>query len=324
MKKVLIFGGGRGMSVLLKGLKQFPVDITAVVTVADDGSSTGKLREEFSIPAVGDIREVLIALSDTEDQMKELLEYRFKQKGSNLDNHTVGNVILTAMTKITGNLREATKVLTDLFRVKGKILPFTNDLVTLVAKMSDGSVVEGEHHITENSGTIVDIWYKEKPTIAKELLTEIKEANLIIFGIGSLYTSIIPNILSEEVVEAIKHSKAKKLHICNAMTQRGETGGFNVSDTINVLNKYMKGEFLDAVIVSNTKIPKEVVERYKDLEQKSTILQDLLLIDEKTNTMNLEVIEEDLIRITKEGFIEHDYLKTGFAIFSYLMKRDNL
>ena len=320
VKKVVLLGGGRGLSVLLRGLKLFPIDLTAIVAVSDDGSSTGRLREEFNMPAVGDLRGVLTAMAETEPLVNELLEYRFDTT-SDLNGHPVGNLIITAMSKITGNLSSAIKELGHVFNIKGRILPFTEDYVTLVAHMTDGTVIEGESEITEAHKKIERISYKKEPKVDKEVFDAIKEADLIVFGIGSLYTSIIPNILSKKVRDAILESKAKKLYICNAMTQSGETDNYTVSDCVKTLNKYMKDDFLDAVIVSTTEIPQEVLDRYKGLESKSTILVDPLLLDEEMKNMDVEVISEDLIIINEEDLVQHDSIKTATVIFTYAMRK---
>ena len=203
MKKIVVLGGGTGLSVLLRGLKQFPLDITAIVSVADDGSSSGKLREEFDIFAVGDIRNVLVSLSEVEPLIEELLQYRFTTD-SNLNNHPVGNLLLAALYNITGNLTESLTSLSKIFNIKGRILPFTEDNPILIAHTKDGSIIEGESKITKAGQEIDYIEYKNKVSPTKEVLNALKEADLIILGIGSLYTSIIPNLLSEEVKERYK------------------------------------------------------------------------------------------------------------------------
>ncbi|MBR4966373.1 MAG: YvcK family protein, partial [Lachnospiraceae bacterium] len=161
-KKVVVLGGGTGSSTLLRGLKDFPVDLTAVVSVCDDGNSTGVLREEFNIPAVGDIRRVLIALSETEPLVMDLFNYRFHTT-SDLDGHTVGNLLLTASSEITGNLSDGIEALSKIFNLKGKVVPLTEDNVVLMGEMSDGSIVEGEHHITQTKGSVKRVFYKERP-----------------------------------------------------------------------------------------------------------------------------------------------------------------
>ena len=161
-RKVVVLGGGTGSSTLLRGLKEFPVDLTAIVSVCDDGRSTGVLREEFSIPAVGDIRRVLVALSETEPLVMELFNYRFHTT-SDLDGHTVGNLLLTASSEITGNLSDGIEALSKVFNLKGKVVPLTEDNVVLMGEMADGSVVEGEHNITENKNAVKRVFYKEKP-----------------------------------------------------------------------------------------------------------------------------------------------------------------
>lgn len=308
-KKVVILGGGNGLSTLIRGIKLFPVDITAVVTVSDDGTSTGRLREEFNIPAVGDIRRVLVSLSETEPLVEELFNYRFKTT-SELNGHTVGNLLLTAVTNIAGNMSDGIESLGKILNLKGKVLPLTEDNCTLMAEMSDGRIIEGEHNITEASGVIKEVFYKEKPVITPETMKAIKEADLIVLSMGSLYTSIIPNLIVKEMIDQIDSSSAKIMYVCNIMTQPGETDGYKVSDHINTLNKYLGKKKVDTVIVNNGKITKDIIEKYSVLEQKDPVILDNENIDK-----NVKIIECDLVD-TSTGKISHDVLKLGFNIFS--------
>ena len=204
-KKVIVFGGGTGLSCLLKGLKQFPVDITAVVSVCDDGGSTGILRDEFDILAVGDIRKVLVALSQTESSVEELLNHRFNTNGT-LNKHTVGNILLTAATEMTGSIQQGIELLGKVLNLCGNVMPVTESNITLSAEMMDGSIVDGEHFITASSKKIKRVFYKETPEINDSLLKEIKSADLIVFSMGSLYTSILPCLLSKEIINKLDKS----------------------------------------------------------------------------------------------------------------------
>ena len=311
-KKVVVLGGGNGLSTLLRGIKNFPVDITAVVTVSDDGTSTGRLREEFNIPAVGDIRRVLVSLSETEPLVEELFNYRFKTT-SELNGHTVGNLLLTAVTNIAGNMSDGIESLGKVLNLKGKVLPLTEDNCTLMAEMSDGTIIEGEHCITEAEGVIKEVFYKEKPVITPETMKAIKEADLIVLSMGSLYTSIIPNLIVKEMIDQIDESHAKIMYVCNVMTQPGETDNFKVSDHINTLNKYLGKRKIDTVIVHNSNITPEIIEKYSVLEQKEPVIFDKENIDQ-----NVKIIECDLID-TSTGQIRHDVLKLGFNIFSCML-----
>ena len=273
MKKVVVIGGGTGMSNLLSGLKQYPLDITAIVTVCDDGKSTGILREEFNIPAVGDIRRVLVALSETEPLVMDLFNYRF-QTTSDLDGHTVGNLLLTAASEITGNLSDGIEALSKVLNLKGKVVPLTEDNVTLMADLEDGRVIEGEHNITESKGKIKKVYYKEEAVPTKAALKAIKDADLIVFSMGSLFTSIIPNLLIPEIVEEINKSKAKLFYVCNMMTQPGETDNFRVSDHVSKLNEYLGNRKIDLVLVNTGKINKEMAKFYETQEQKDPVVYD--------------------------------------------------
>ena len=237
-KKVVVLGGGTGLSTLLRGLKQFPIDITAIVAVSDDGRSTGKLRQEFNVPAVGDIRQVIVALSETEPLVQDLLNYRFKTN-SDLNGHALGNLLLTALINVAGNMSTGIESLGKILNLKGKVLPLTEDNVTLMARMENDSIIEGEHNITEYKGKIKEIFYKEKPEINNDVIREIKEADLIILSMGSLYTSLLPNLICDEIKQAIDESKAEVMYICNIMTQPGETDKFTASDHVNIVNNYL-------------------------------------------------------------------------------------
>ena len=314
-KKVVLLGGGTGLSTLLRGLKDYPLDITAIVSVCDDGKSAGRLRKEFKTPAVGDIRKVLVALSETEPLFEQLLNYRFKTT-SDLNGHTVGNLLLTAMSNITGNLSNGIESLSKILNLKGKIVPLTEDDVVLMGKMEDGTIMEGEHNITLSKKGIKDVYYKEVPIANAEAIRAIKEADLIILSMGSLFTSIIPNLLCKEIIKEIDKSKAKIMYVCNLMTQPGETDNFNVSHHVKVLNKYLGKRKINTLIANNGKIDSELVKKYETLEQKDPVLLD----NENLKELNLDIIEDDFIAIENET-IRHNVVKVAFYIFSLLLNK---
>ncbi len=312
-KKVVVLGGGHGLSVLLKGLKQFPLDITAIVSVCDDGKSTGRLREEFNIPAVGDIRRVIVSLSETEPLFEELLNYRF-ETNSDLNGHALGNLLLTALTNITGNMSEGIQSLSKVLNLKGKVLPLTEDNVVLMAKMTDGTIIEGEHNITVAHKVIEKVYYKKEPKIVPEVLESIQEADLILLSMGSLFTSILPNLLCNEILSALDQCKAPILYISNLMTQPGETDNYTVSDHVRLLNQYLGKKKVQIVVANNGDVKKESIEKYAVLEQKDPVIFD----KEKLNAMGLKIIEDNFIDTTS-GVIRHNVIKLAFHIFSLLM-----
>ncbi len=313
-KKVVILGGGTGTSTLVRGLKQFPVDISVVVSVCDDGRSTGKLRQEFDIPAVGDLRKVLAALSDTEPLFESLLEYRFNTT-SDLNGHTVGNLLLAALCNITGNVSDGIKSLSKVLNIKGRVLPLTEDNVTLIGVMQDDSVVEGEHNITMSEKAIKDIYYKQEPLINPSVIKAIKEADMIILSMGSLYTSISCNLICKDVIDAIDESKGKILYVCNMFTQPGETDDFTVSDHINVLNNYLGKRKIQTVIVNDGKIPKKYINKYHREEEKDPVVIDNVSL----NKMDVNVIKDNFITI-ESGSLKHDAIKLSLKIFEDIIK----
>ena len=317
MKKIVIFGGGSGLSQLLKGLKLFPMDLTAVVSVADNGRSTGLLRKDFNIPAVGDITKVMLAMSDVDEDVRKLLSYRFKSSNS-IENHSIKNLMLTALLDIKGNFKEALPVLGKILDLKGSVLPLTEASVDLIGIAKDGTEIVGQAEITNCNKKIVDVRYSDKFTVNKDVIKAVREADLIIFSAGSLFTSIFPHIIIPKFAEEIRKSKAKKMYICNLVTQPGETNGFKVSDHIKMLQKHLGPDGIDIVMANNGPLSKDIAKKYASKEQKDPVLLD----ESKLNKMNIEVIKDNLIAI-EDNLIRHDSLKVAYLIFSYLMDKDN-
>ena len=314
-KKVVVFGGGTGLSYLLRGLKDFPLDITAVITVSDSGKSTGKLREEFHVPAVGDIRHVLSSLSSTDDNIKKMLEYRFNTT-SDLDGHALGNLILISLLNITGSLKESIEDLSTLLDIKDKVLPLTEEAdITLMAETKDGNIIEGEENITLSTSNIKRLFYKREPKILDDVKMAIKEADLIIFSMGSLYTSLLPHLISKDIIKCFDQSNAPIMYLCNIVTQPGETDGFSVSDHIKLINGYLGNNKLNVVIASNSKISEEMALRYANKEQKDPVKIDYPVLAR----CDVELIEADLLTIS-DNTLKHHSQKLSALIFSYLMR----
>ncbi len=313
MTKLAVLGGGTGLSTLLRGLKKLPFEISAIVSVCDDGSSTGRLRKEFNTPAVGDIRKVLISLSEDEENVGKLFDYRFSTS-SDLDGHTLGNLLLTGADDITGNMSDAIELVNSLLRLKGKVIPLTEDNVTLAAKMKSGKTVYGEHNITQSKDKIKNVYYKKTPRVNEDVLKAIRESDAIILSMGSLYTSIIPNLICKEVIKEIDKSNAKIIYVCNIMTQPGETDEFTVTDHVKLINRYLGKRKVDAVVLNTGSIASDIIKNYETTEQK-----DLVKVDrENIKKINFETIENDYISI-ENGTIRHNTLRVAIDIISYLL-----
>ena len=313
-KKVVVLGGGTGLSFLLRGLKQFPVDITAIVSVCDDGRSTGRLRKQFNLPAMGDIRQVLISLSETEPTVGKLLNYRFKTT-SDLNGHPVGNLLLTAAAEMTGSMNNGVRTLSKVLDLKGKVVPFSEDNLTLMGEMHDGSIVEGEHKITQSHKKIKRVFYKDEPKVSKEAIKAIHNADLIVLSMGSVFTSVIPNLLGKELIEAIDEAKAPIMYCCNMFTQPGETDDLTASDHIKVFNSYLGEKKISVGIFNKEKMDPVLVEKYSTEEQKSPVILD------RQKLKNIEVIADDLVT-EYDGAYKHDTLRLAFLIFEYLMRKE--
>lgn len=312
MKKVVIFGGGTGLSCILSGLKLFPIDVTTVIAVSDNGSSTGKLKEELNIPAVGDVGKVLLSMANVDEDFIDLLSYRF-QKGS-LNTHPVRNIVLAALIDLKGNLTEATKYMCKLLDIKGTVLPLTGEKIDLVGE-STGKEYFGEEAVSRNIRNISRLTYDHDIKIEQEIQEKIGEADLIIFSAGSLYTSIIPHLLAPEVRNALEETKAPLLYISNLVTQPGETDIQSVSQHVEVLNEYLGSRKIDLVVANNGTVDEEVRERYLSSENKRIVQVD----HDTLEKMGVQVIEDDIFCIENEK-IRHNALKTAFLIFSYLME----
>lgn len=298
MSKVVIFGGGTGLSNILKGLKTKDLDLTVVVAVSDNGGSTGTIREHYEIPAPGDLRRAVVALSDLKN-VDELMNYRFDEK---LQNHTIGNLMLTALVGIEGDISSAVKAYCELLDVKECILPITNESVELKAIMDNGDIVTGETQIVDSKHTIKEVFYDESPVVCEDVTTKVSEADLIIFSSGSLYTSIIANILFEDLTKAIRHSAAKKLYVANIMTQHGETEGFNLHKHIDEINKYLKGEVIDYCLLNtNHMIDENIFTKY--------LKEDASFVVKTHEEENITIIEDDLVYTDSHGHARHDYMK---------------
>ena len=250
--KIVAIGGGTGLSTLLRGLKQYSANITAIVTVADDGGSSGRLRREIGVLPPGDIRNCIASLADEEKLLTELFQYRF-QAGDGLSGHSFGNLFLTAMTEITGDLERAIAASSKVLAIRGRVLPATLADVTLWADLSDGRRIEGESEITEAKGKIERLGcFPPNPPALKAALKALDEADYIVIGPGSLYTSVIPNLLVPEIQQAIAEADVPRIYICNIMTQPGETDNYTVSDHLKAIDKHSQYRLFDAVLVQRT------------------------------------------------------------------------
>ncbi|MGN0192624.1 MAG: uridine diphosphate-N-acetylglucosamine-binding protein YvcK [Candidatus Gastranaerophilaceae bacterium] len=313
--KIVAIGGGTGLSTLLKGIKKITNNLTAIVTVGDDGGSSGRLREETGVLPPGDIRNCIAALADDEDLVTKLFQYRFKT-GADLKGHSFGNIFLTAMYEVTGDMYRAVIESSKVLSIRGTVLPATLDDMRLVALMEDNSVVKGESLIPQ-SGKKIKKLYTE-PACCKplpEAIEAIREAELIIMGPGSLYTSILPNLLIPELVDEIEKSKAKKIYICNVMTQPGETDGYSVSDHVKAILTHVDNKkIIDAVLV-NTHLPQEVLERYK-AENSFPVEVDT----DELKKLGIDVFAYRMIDEGKTGLVRHNPSRLMKAVYYWFKK----
>lgn len=311
--RVVVIGGGTGMPVLLRGLKNLPIHLTALVTVADDGGSTGRLRNEMSIPAPGDIRNVIAALSDAEPMLLELFQHRFTI-GNGLSGHSMGNLLLAAMTSITGNFYTGIKEISRVLNVKGKIYPISNESMSLHAKMTDGLVVSGESNIPLANKKIDRVFLSPQPVQPlPNAVRALEKADLIVIAPGSLYTSILSNMIIPQIDVAIQESKGKVVYVCNVMTQEGETTGYSAADHVQAIHEHV-GHCIDSIVVHNEPINKNVQDVYAE-ENAAPVIYDT----DRLLEMGLQIIESDIINPSRTA-LRHDTHKIAELLYSIINK----
>ena len=313
--KVVAIGGGTGLSMLLRGIKKYTNNITAIVTVGDDGGSSGRLREEMGILPPGDIRNCIAALGDDEDLITELFQYRFKN-GEGLEGHSFGNLFLTALCAITGDMVSAVKESSNVLNIRGVVLPATLDDMKLAAEFEDGRIIKGESNIPEAKGKIKKLFTEPAKCVAlPEALAAIKEADLIILGPGSLYTSVIPNLLVSGIADAIDKAHAKKIYVCNIMTQPGETDNYSVASHVNALIKHAGGKcIIDAVLV-NDSLPENISEGYAKAGSIPVRLD-----MENIAPIGIEVVSQKLLQENKQGLVRHSSNRVARAVYYWYKK----
>ncbi|MBX4258711.1 YvcK family protein [Clostridium estertheticum] len=316
--KIVVIGGGTGLSTMLRGLKKYTNNITAIVTVADDGGGSGVLREDLGILPPGDIRNCILALADTEPLMDELLQYRFKD--GRLKDQSFGNLFLAAMDGISNNFEEAVQKMSSVLAVTGRVIPVTLDNMTLKAKLKNGNIIDGESNIPkgviDNKSPIDEVFIEPTDARAlKEALVAINEADAVILGPGSLYTSIIPNLLVKEIRNALYKTKSIRIYVSNIMTQPGESDNYTVNDHIKAINRHAKGKVVDYVLVNTGKISSELELRYRNDNSNMVIIN-----EEGIKKQGIGIIRSDFVKIGK-GHIRHDTEKLATILVETIMEK---
>jgi uncharacterized cofD-like protein len=308
----VVVGGGTGLSNLLGGLKQYTSNLTAVVTVADDGGSSGRLRKDFGVLPPGDIRNCLVALSTQEAVLNELFQYRFKGKGD-LQGHNFGNLFITAMTEITGDFGRAVEESSRVLATRGTVLPVSFDAMTLQARLKNGKTVTGESTIGASTSPIAHLTLKEKNVRPnREALKAILEADAIVLGPGSLYTSVLPNLLIPQVAENIALSRAVKVYVCNVMTQPGETDHYTVSDHVRTLFQHTAPDFVHYVVVNKEAVPHRLLDRYARSGQEPVTVD-----KEEVEALGPRLVSANLLH--REDFVRHHPDKLGKTLMKLLV-----
>lgn len=311
--RVVAVGGGTGLPNLLEGLKEYTSNLTAVVTVADDGGSSGRLRKNFGVLPPGDIRNCLVALAEEEGLLKDLFQYRFK-KPQALRGHSFGNLFLTVMDDLTGDFGRALEESSKVLAVRGKVAPVSFDPMILQAKMKDGRLIRGESRIPEARGVIerVSLLHREKIRPNRAALQAILEADAVILGPGSLYTSILPNLLVPQIAEHIALSRAVKIYVCNVMTQPGETDGYSVADHVETLIRHVGAPLVHYVLANHERVPPPLLKRYLENGQ-----EPVLVDASRVRKLGCELVSANLLH--REDFVRHHPKKLGKALMRLLV-----
>lgn len=316
-QKIVTIGGGTGSFTVLSGLSELPVDITAIVSMADDGGSTGLLRDELGVLPPGDIRQCLVALSRSRRKMRELFNYRYGKGG--LSGHSFGNIFLSTLEKVTGSFNKAITEAGKLLNIRGKVVPVTLTKVKLAVKLISGKILLGENRIDESDlSNLKKIYLKPKAKVNPVAIKAIRQADKIIINPGSLYTSIIPNFLVKDIAQAIVKSKAKKIYICNLMNKLGQTDNFTVLDFLNKIEEYLSAGSIDYIIYNKQKPDKFLLKKYSS-EGKFVELGDIKNIDKKKfigrNLLSTKIYKQQKKDAIKRTLIRHDSAKVAKIIY---------
>ncbi|MDO4855271.1 MAG: YvcK family protein [Limosilactobacillus gorillae] len=299
--KVVVIGGGTGLPVILRGLRDHNVDITAVVTVADDGGSSGILRNYVNVVPPGDIRNALVALAEVPRIEKDIFQYRFQSSDQFLAGHAIGNLIISALAEMRGGIFEAVQELGTMMKIRGHIYPVANEPLTLNASFVDGRMIRGESEITAAHGQIDHVWVSDgdqhQPEAVPEVIDAIMDADQIVLGPGSLFTSILPNLMIENVGRAVCETSAEVVYICNIMTQKGETDYFTDADHVRVLNNHLGKNFVDTVLVNIQPVPND----YIDFKEWNEISQPVTHDFNALREMGCRVISSNFLRLSDNG-----------------------
>ena len=310
--RVVVIGGGTGMPVLLRGLKNLPIDLTALVAVSDDGGSTGRLRHDMEIPAPGDIRNAIAALSNAEPLFIELFQHRFSE-GNGLSGHSMGNLLLAAMTSLTGDFYTGIKEVSRIFNVRGDILPISNESMSLHAEMEDGSIVSGESKIPQVNKRIKKVFLTTEPIKPlPNAVKAIENADLVVISPGSLYTSILSNLIIPHIGEAIRNTNGKVVYVCNVMTQAGETTGYTAADHVVAINDHIGSGCLDSIVLHNQSIRHAISDVYA-IEHAEPVIYDI----ERLEKLGLEIIRENIIDYT-ETTVTHNRKRVAQLLYSLI------
>lgn len=311
--RIVVVGGGTGLSTLLAGVKLFTSNITAIVTVTDTGGSSGRLRDEMDMLPPGDIRNCLVALADADSLIRDLFQYRF-EVGEGLKGHSFGNLFITALSKVTGDFEKAVAESSKVLAIRGRVLPSSLEKITLVGEFMDGTFVEGETNITDMQKPLRNIRLKpENCRATGEAVDAIENADFIVLGPGSLYTSVLPNLLIQDIQDAILKSDAYKVYIANVMTQPGETDHFSVWDHLRVLVEHTDPRIIQACFVNSAVIPPDMLNKYQ-VKGAEPVELDL----ERIRSKGYEVIEGEILKI--DGQVRHDSEKLARMIFDHYFK----
>lgn len=307
--KVVVIGGGTGLPVVLSGLRDHNVDITAVVTVADDGGSSGIIRDYINVVPPGDIRNAMAALSELSNLELDIFQYRFKSSDRFFAGHAIGNLIISALSEMKGGIFEAVQELTDLMKVNGRIYPVANEPLVLNAEFTDGTQMAGESEITRAHKNIKRVWVTKdgddhEPQAVSAVIDAILEADQVVIGPGSLFTSILPNLMIKNVQAALKATKAEIIYICNIMTQKGETDGFTDADHVRVLNHHLGYHFIDTILVNSERVPEDYINFQEWNEISSPVGHDF----QGLRDQDCRVISSNFLRLRDNGAFHNQNL----------------